>query len=35
LVFGDKLAQEEVVLVIEIESVKLPEDNYREEDDQT
>jgi len=32
LILGDKLAQEEVVLVIEIETVKLPEDNYREED---
>jgi len=31
LILGDKLAQEEVVLVIEIETVKLPEDNYREE----
>jgi len=31
LIFRDKLAQEEVVLVIEIETVKLPEDNYREE----
>ncbi len=31
MILGDKLAQEEVVLVIEIETVKLPEDNYREE----
>jgi hypothetical protein len=33
LVFGDKLTQEEVVLIIEIESIKLAESNYREEDD--
>ncbi len=31
MIFRDKLPQKEVVLVIEIERVKLPEGNYREE----
>jgi len=35
LVFGDKLAQEKVVLIIQIEGIKLPEGNYREEDKKT
>src|SRR5207249_4546487 len=35
LVFRDKLAQEDVVLVVQIESVEFPEGNYREEDNQT
>jgi len=35
LVFGDKLAEEEVVLVVQIKSVEFPEGNYRDEDDQT
>jgi hypothetical protein len=33
LIFGDELAQEKVVLVIEKETVKLPEGNYKEEYD--